>query len=191
VIGDSRFLRRLRDAINIGNEIDHRFSGAPRGFPGRGNAGDAALHVKAMLLEDAGHVARGLKFLEAQLAVAENFVDHLLRQRSEAVDLRDGFFFQGVSRRRLLRLRRLADQQGQKDGGDSSQKHTSSHRIPPWREAVVRREIGRRRDAGFRALNNTANLGAPKSRLYWSSSPPAHATGAAALAANVPGEPFA
>ena len=46
VISHARLLRRLRNAINIRDESDHRLAGAPGGHPRRGNSRDAALDRK-------------------------------------------------------------------------------------------------------------------------------------------------
>ena len=43
-----------------------------------GNAGDAALDLEAVLLEDAGEVLRRLDLLHAELAEGEDLIDHLL-----------------------------------------------------------------------------------------------------------------
>ena len=50
------------------------------GHPRGRNAGDAGLDREAVLLEDAGEVLLGLEFLEAELAEAEDHVDHLLAE---------------------------------------------------------------------------------------------------------------
>ena len=44
-------------------------------------------HRKAVLAEDSGQVLRRLEFLEAQLAKAEDLVDHLLRHHAHALDV--------------------------------------------------------------------------------------------------------
>ena len=62
-----------------------------RGHPGGRNARRAALDREAVLLEDAGQIARRLDFLEAELAEAEDRVDHLLRQLGHLVDALDRF----------------------------------------------------------------------------------------------------
>ena len=78
-IGHARLLRRLRDAVDVGAERDDRLAAAPGGHPGGRDAGDAALHLEAVLLEHAGEVPRGLDLLHAQLPEAEHRVHHLLR----------------------------------------------------------------------------------------------------------------
>ncbi len=72
VVGHAGFLRGLRDAVNVRDESNHRLAGAPGSNPGRRNAGDAALDVKAIFLENACQVAKGFVFLKAELAEAEN-----------------------------------------------------------------------------------------------------------------------
>ena len=51
----------------------------------RRDAGDALLDREAVLLQDVDQVAVGLDLLEAQLAEAEDRVDHLLRERRSCV----------------------------------------------------------------------------------------------------------
>ena len=62
--------------------------------PRRRNAGDAALDREAVLLEDAGQVLRRLDLLEAELAEAEDLVDHLLRELLHALDVGGGLALQ-------------------------------------------------------------------------------------------------
>ena len=78
VIRDAGLLRRLRDAVDVGAERDDRLARSPRRHERGRNAGDAFLHGEAVLLQDVDQVAVGLELLEAQLAVAEDLVDHLL-----------------------------------------------------------------------------------------------------------------
>ena len=66
---------------------DHRLARPPGGDPRGGNAGHAALDLEAFLLQNAGEVLRGLEFLEAQLAEAEDAVHHHLRLLLHGVDL--------------------------------------------------------------------------------------------------------
>jgi hypothetical protein len=82
---------------------DHRFAAAVTRDPSRGNAGNAALDRKAIFLEDADDVARGLHFLKAQLAVAEDLVDHLLRESLPLVDFLNRLLLQTCQRRCFLR----------------------------------------------------------------------------------------
>ena len=56
VVGDARLLRRLRDAVDVGAERDHRLARSPRRHQRGRNAGDALLHGEAVLLEDVGQV---------------------------------------------------------------------------------------------------------------------------------------
>ena len=51
------------------------------------DARDPFLHGEAVLLEDVDQVAVGLELLEPQLAVAEDLVDHLLRELAAALDV--------------------------------------------------------------------------------------------------------
>ena len=75
---------------------------AIRGHPSRGNASNFAFDVEAVLLQDARDVARRFVLLEAKFAEAENFVDHLLRERLQLVDLFDGLLLQCAECARLL-----------------------------------------------------------------------------------------
>ena len=72
--------------------------------PGRhergGNAGDAALDLEAFLLENAGQVFRGFELLKAELAEAEDGIDHHLRLLLHAIDLAGQI---GFHRRHFLR----------------------------------------------------------------------------------------
>ena len=61
-----------------------------------GMPADAALDREAVLLEDAGEVLRRLEFLKAELAEAEDLIDHLLRHHAPRLDVGDGFFLQRV-----------------------------------------------------------------------------------------------
>src|SRR5204863_643792 len=67
---DARLLRRLRDAVDVGAERDDRLARSPPRRPCRRNAGDAALNLEAVLLEDPGEVFRRLELLEAELGEA-------------------------------------------------------------------------------------------------------------------------
>ncbi len=89
VICHARLLRGLRDAVDVGAQRDHRLARPPCGDPRRGNAAKATLHLEAEFLELAGEIARGLQFLEPQLAEAEDRVDHLLRELGHLVDAFD------------------------------------------------------------------------------------------------------
>ena len=80
VVGDARFLGRLRDAVDVAAERDHRRAGAPARHPGRGNPRDPLLDLEAVVAEDAGDVAGGLDLLEAEFAEAEDGVHHHLGQ---------------------------------------------------------------------------------------------------------------
>ena len=59
-----------------------------------GHAGDAAFDLEAVLLENAGQVLRRLELLEAELAEAEDLIDHLLRHHVHRVDVGGGLAFQ-------------------------------------------------------------------------------------------------
>src|SRR6185436_3638196 len=148
---DRRLLRRLRDAVDVRAERDHGLARSPRRHERGGNAGDAFLHREAVLLEDVDQVAVGLEFLEAELAVAEDLVDHLLRELRAAFDVGDRFLLQrvelrvaaGFCRRVLLRERR-GDDEGRDDQGDE---RVSGHGagLYPLRSGARRAACARRR----------------------------------------------
>ena len=99
--GHAGFLRRLRNIVDVGAERDDRLALAPGGDPGGGNAGDVAIDLEAFFFENAGEVFGCLEFLEAELAEAEDAVDHDLRLLLHGVDLagevglHGGFFIGG------------------------------------------------------------------------------------------------
>src|SRR5205085_3034270 len=94
MVADARLLRRLRNVVDIGAERDHWLARAPGGGPRRGDAGDPARHLEAVLLEDASEVVARLDFLEAWFAEAEYHVHHLLREGGHAVDLAHRFLLE-------------------------------------------------------------------------------------------------
>jgi hypothetical protein len=93
VIGHSGFLRSARNTVEVGDESYHRFTAPIRRHPGGGDAGNFALDVEAVLLEDARNVARRLEFLKAKFAETENLIDHLLSEGLELVNFLDRFLF--------------------------------------------------------------------------------------------------
>ena len=99
VIRDARLLRRLRNAVDVGAERDHRLARSVGRHPRRRNARLPARHLEAELLELRGQVPRRLDFLHAELAEAEDGVDHLLRELRHLVDALDGFFLLAVELR--------------------------------------------------------------------------------------------
>ena len=105
-IGDAGLLRALRDAVDVGAKRDHGLAAAPFGDPRGRDARDAARDLEAVLLEDAGEVARRLDLLKAQLAEAEHRVHHLLRQRGQAVDVGGGLLLQRREAQLFFRRRR-------------------------------------------------------------------------------------
>ena len=101
VIRDTRFLRGLWDAIDIGPKRDDGLAGSPSGHPGRGNSRDAAFHFEAFRFEHPGQVFRSFVFLKAELGEAEDGVDHHLHLAAHALHLAgevglQGFFLGGV-----------------------------------------------------------------------------------------------
>ena len=119
VIRDARLLRCLRDAVDVGAKRDHRLARSPRRHECRRDARDPLLYREAVLLEHVDQIAVGLDFLEPKLAVAEDLVDHLLRELRAAVDVGDRFLLErlepwiGRSRGGIL-----SEWDGDDSGGD-------------------------------------------------------------------------
>ena len=93
-VGDSRHLRRLRDAVDVAAERDHGAPGAPARYPAAGDAGHAELDVEALRLEELRDVALGLELLESELGEAVQAVDHALYEDAAVVDAGARFFLQ-------------------------------------------------------------------------------------------------
>ena len=68
---------------------DDGLARAPRSDPCSGNTGDALFDLEALFLENAGEVFRRLNLLKAELAKAENHVDHDLSFFRHAIDVFD------------------------------------------------------------------------------------------------------
>ena len=98
VIRHARFLRGSRNAVHIADEPDHRLARSVSGDPRRGDFRDPTLYLETILLQNAGHVTRGLVLLESQLGVAENLIDHLLRKYLARLDGRNCLLLQIVDR---------------------------------------------------------------------------------------------
>ena len=103
VVGDTGLLRRLRDAVDVGAEREHRLPGSPARHERGRNARDALLHGEAVLFEDVDQVAVGLGLLEAQLGEAEDLVDHLLGEGLHPIDGRNGLGLQFLGASVLFR----------------------------------------------------------------------------------------
>ena len=88
-VRDAGLLRRLGDAVDVGAQRDDRGARAPGGPPRTGDARHPLLDREPVVLEDAGDIALRLELLEAQLAEAEEHVDHLLGEVAAAVDVED------------------------------------------------------------------------------------------------------
>src|SRR3569832_508346 len=84
---DTGNLRRLRNAIEIGAERDHRLARAPGRHPRGWNARHTLAHGEAVLLEDAADVLRRLEILKAELTDAEDLIDELLRELRARIDV--------------------------------------------------------------------------------------------------------
>jgi hypothetical protein len=136
-VGDARLLRRLRDAVDIRSERDHRFARSPRCHPRRRDAGEVVLDGEPVLLEDVGEVLRRLVLLEAELAEAEDLIVHALDVFTHAVDFeRDVALVllnPRVGRRRGggrglgRRLRRGADRDGDRGRERDNQPSRKTH----------------------------------------------------------------
>src|SRR5215475_8797914 len=85
---DAGSLGGTRNAVFVGDKSDDGFAGAVGSDPSGGNAGNSLFYFKAVSFENAGDVTRSFKFLEAEFAVAENLIHHLLGEGLEPI----GFF---------------------------------------------------------------------------------------------------
>src|SRR5690606_5499475 len=94
MVGDAGLLRGLRDAIDVAAERDHGLPRAPGGDPRGRYPGDSFLDRESVLTENADQVFRRLDFLKAELAIAEDLIDHLLRELRHGVHAGDGFTLQ-------------------------------------------------------------------------------------------------
>ena len=133
-IGDARFLRGLRDAVDVGAERDDRCARAPACDPRGRDAGDPPLDREPVRFENTGDIPLSLELLEPQLAEAEDGVDHLLGEVAPGLDVNPDLLLEvveprvGVARRgrghgRLWRLLRGNAGQHRGDGG---------HAEDPW-----------------------------------------------------------
>ena len=87
VVGDARLLRRLRDAVDVGAQRDHRLARAPRRHERGRDTGDALLDGEPVLLQHVDQVAVRLDLLKSELGEAEDRIDHLLREVLHRVDV--------------------------------------------------------------------------------------------------------
>jgi hypothetical protein len=87
VIRHAGLLRRLRDVVDVRPEGDDWLPRSPPRSPRGRDSGDPVLNGEAVLLEDVGEVLRGLEFLEAELAEAEDRVVPFLDVFLHRVDL--------------------------------------------------------------------------------------------------------
>src|SRR5678815_4713023 len=78
LVADAGLVPRLRDAVDVGAERDHRLARSPFRDERSGNPRDASLNLEAVLLEQAGQVFGRLDLLHAELTEGEDLVDHLL-----------------------------------------------------------------------------------------------------------------
>ena len=105
-IRDPRHLRRLRDAIDVAAERDHRAARSPPRDPAARDARHPQLDLESLPFEDAGDVALGFELLEPELAEAEQAVDHLLDEDAAAVDVAAHLVLETLEPRVDLGLRR-------------------------------------------------------------------------------------
>src|SRR5438874_1780389 len=70
--GDAGYLRRFRQAVDVGAERDHWPARTPARNPAGRQARDVALDREAILLQHIGEILRGLDFLIGELAVGEH-----------------------------------------------------------------------------------------------------------------------
>ena len=103
VVGDAGLLRRLRDAVDVGAERDHRLARSPRRHERGRDAGDPLLHGEAVLLEHIDEVAVRLGLLEAELGEAEDGIDHLLGEDLHRLDVSDRVGLEPLGARIILR----------------------------------------------------------------------------------------
>ena len=107
---DARRLVRARQAVDVGAERDDRMARPVPCDPRRWHAGHRPLHVESFAHQHVGEVALRLDFLEPQLAIAEQLIDHLLREHAPRFDVGDDFLLQrfGLLGRRCELDRRRA-----------------------------------------------------------------------------------
>ena len=141
-------LRRLRDAVDVAAERDHRPSGTPPGEPAARHARRPELDLETLPLEDPGEVTLGLELLEAELAEAELGVDHPLDEDAPVVDVLEHLFPELLQPVLATGLRfgagtrfgrpRTDRSQGDDDGdgndaGDDRSREHGAHVDPPGR----------------------------------------------------------
>jgi hypothetical protein len=86
VVRDARLLGGLGNPVDVRPERQHRLPRSPGRHERGRNAGDPLFDGEAVLLQDVDQIAVRLLLLEAELTVAEDLIDHLLRERRHAVD---------------------------------------------------------------------------------------------------------
>ena len=99
VIRDAGLLRGLRNAVDVRAERDGGAASTvrPRSHVAGGDAGDAALDLEAVLLQQVAEVLRGLELLKPELAVAVEGIDHDLDELGVAVDLGEDFLLERIA----------------------------------------------------------------------------------------------
>src|SRR3546814_5360684 len=86
---DAGRLTRLRDAIDVAAQCDHRAAGAvrPSRDPARRQARDVALDREPVLFQQGGQIAFGLMLLEPDLGIAEQLIVDDLRSEEHTSEL--------------------------------------------------------------------------------------------------------
>ncbi len=79
-------LRQAQQAIDVAAQRNLGPAAAPGGGPCGRNAGHAALHLEAILFQNAGQIFRRAHFLKAGFGIAEHLVHHDLRQLGTGFD---------------------------------------------------------------------------------------------------------
>src|SRR5207247_2888699 len=85
-VRDAGFLGSLRNAVDVGTQGDDGLARSPGRHPRGGHAGYSLLHAEPVLLQDVDAITRGFKFLEPELAKAEDLVDGLLGEFLHPLD---------------------------------------------------------------------------------------------------------
>ena len=77
-ISNSRFLRCLRNTINITSQSNYRRSRTPLGHPGCWYTRNSLLHRKAVFFQFSYNKCRCLPFLKTKFGITENLIYHHL-----------------------------------------------------------------------------------------------------------------
>src|SRR5712692_2909186 len=96
VVSHPRLLRSLGNAINVRPYRDDRLARSPCRHPSGRDARKIPLDRKTVLFENVGQIPRRLELLEPKLSVAENLIDHLLREVARTIDVGGRLFLERV-----------------------------------------------------------------------------------------------